>query len=75
MAELLRRLSEHLVLPFNAVTYSQVLENEFNAFENENIAELTDIGINIDHMKWAVSNFSKSAKEFHKRLDNIDREK
>lgn len=75
LAELLRRLSENLILPFNAMTYSQVLENEFDRFKIEYVTELADLGVDLNQMKLAIGNFTKSANEFHQRLDVIDRKK
>ena len=75
MTEVIRQLSEGLLLPFNCVTYAKDLEYEYSNFEKTYQADFEAFQIDLNPLRWAISNFTKSATEFHKRLDSIDKSK
>ena len=74
-SELLRRMTDRLILPFNCVNYANELIKEYKHFEETYKNDLNQLNIGLDHFKAAVYNFSWNANEFHKRLDAIDKQK
>jgi hypothetical protein len=75
VGELTRRLTEALILPFNCVTYAESLYNEFSDFEKIYKADFDSYQLDLNHLKWAISNFTRNAQDFHKRLNEIDTSK
>lgn len=74
-AELLRKVSDTLILPYNFNTYAKQLMIEYEAFEDENKKDLDRLGIKYDDIKHAINNFTLAASNFHKRLNSIDKTK
>ena len=75
-AEMIRRLSDSLVLPFNLVTYAYEVEKEYNSFEKTHLDLLkNELNITLEYFKEAVQNLILAAKEFHKRLNETDKTK
>lgn len=75
VGELTRRISEALILPFNCATYAEELEKEFLDFENTYKSDFAAYKIDFDPLRWAISNFSRVAIDFHKRLSLLDKSK
>ena len=73
--ELLRRMSDSLILPFNLNTYAKELKKEYESFELEYKKDLDNLRISLVELKSSISNFTHVAENFHKRLDLIDRNK
>ena len=71
-SELLRRMADRLLLPFNCVHYANELIKEYRDFEETYGKELDQLKIGLNYFKAAVYNFSMNANEFHKRLNAID---
>jgi hypothetical protein len=74
-SELLRRMADRLILPFNCVHYASELIKEYRDFEETYKNDLDKLNIRLDYFKAAVFNFSMNANEFQKRLSAIDKEK
>ena len=74
-AELLRKVSDTLILPYNFNTYAKQLMIEYEAFEADNKKDLDSLGIKYDDIKHAINNFTLAASNFHKRLNSIDKTK
>ena len=73
--ELLRRMSDSLILPFNLYTYARELEKEYNAFEVDYKIDLDTLNISLIELKASISNFTNTAKVFHERLEKVDKNK
>lgn len=75
VGELIRRLAEQLILPFNCNTYAKSLTNEFNDFVKKYKTDFDAFQIDLNPLTWAISNFSRNANYFHMRLNSLDTSK
>lgn len=75
MGELTRRMSELQMLPFNCVTYAEELDSEFTEFSRTYAADFQTYNLDINRLRWAISNFTRVAMDFHERLNKIDKSK
>ncbi|CAF0930021.1 unnamed protein product [Brachionus calyciflorus] len=75
VAELLRRLSEHLILPFNVERFSKELKSEYTSFEREYKQDLLELNIKLDQLEYSIQNLTKVSADFTKRLKSIDKTK
>ncbi len=74
-SELLRRMADSLILPFNLNAYAQALQEEYDYFEGQYKRDLDALSINLESLKYAVKNFTLAAENFHKRLNLADKTK
>ena len=74
-AELLRRMADSLILPFNLNTYAKEIQKEYDLFEAEYKNDLDALNISLLRLKSSISNFTRVAADFHKRLESIDKTK
>lgn len=75
-AELLRTLSDSLILPFNFKIYANELIREYDDFEKEFKTVLNDeLNITLDYLRSSVYNLSSVADNFHRRLSGVDKSK
>ena len=75
IGELVRRLSDSLILPFNCISYSNEIQREFDNFVKENKLFLNELNISLDMFELAVKNFSSSTFKFHQKLNQLDKKK
>lgn len=75
VGELLRRLTEQLILPFNVHRFSLQLEKEYESFKNDHKEYLNGLGIQLDLLENSISNLTLVSKNFHQRLNSIDKSK
>ena len=73
--ELLRRMSDSLILPFNLNTYAKELQKEFDAFELAYKSDLDRLNIGLSDLRASIGNFTKAAQDFHQRLKSVDKNK
>lgn len=73
--ELLRRMSDSLILPFNLNTYAKELRKEYDAFESEYKSDLHSLNISLLELRASVDNFTKTARDFHERLSMVNKNK
>ena len=71
--ELIRRLSDSLILPFNCNNYAKELNEAYNQFESDNLEYLNKMNVTIVHFKNSIENFTSIASEFMIRLKNLDK--
>ncbi len=74
-AELMRRISDRIILPFNSKSYANELINEFEHFESVYKEDFKNLNISLDDFRASVYNFSVNANDFHRRLANIDKKR
>ena len=74
-AELLRTLSDSLILPIDVVTYAKEVRKEFANFEKSYKPTMDSLEIKLDQFKQAIDNLNTEAANFQNRLDKIDRTK
>ena len=72
-AEIIRKISDSLILPFNVKTYANELVREYKDFEekHKNLLE-NELKITLDYFRSSIYNLSAAAEDFHKRLSNVD---
>ena len=75
VGELLRRLSEQLILPFNVSRFSLQLQQEYESFRSEHKNYLSGLGIQLDLLENSISNLTYVAAKFNQRLEKIDKSK
>lgn len=75
VGELLRRLSEQLILPFNVSRFSLQLQQEYESFRSEYKSYLTGLGIQLDLLENSINNLTLVAAKFNERLEKIDKSK
>lgn len=75
ISEAVRQLTEKLILPFNCVSYAESLENEFKNFETTYKSDFESYNMDMNLLRSAISNFTATANDFHKRLNAIDTSK
>ena len=75
VAETAYTLSSSLILPFNCMTYANQLDREFVKLKDKYGSKLESLNISLDRLDLAISNFTSVAKDFHKRLEAIDKSK
>ena len=73
--ELLRRMSDSLILPFNLNTYANELRKEYASFERDYKSDLDRLKISLSALDASISNFTRTAENFHNRLSSIDKTK
>ena len=71
--ELLRQFSSPIILPFNSITYANVLNQELNKFLNTFKSKFESINIKLDDLEDSIKNFSITAEKFSKRLKSINK--
>jgi hypothetical protein len=72
-SELIRRLSDSLILPFNCNNYARELEKALDQFEKTHSAYLNKMNISFDYFKASVHNFTLASSYFMKRLSKLDK--
>ncbi len=72
-AEIVRRISSALVLPFDTSVFGIELEKYLNKFSDTFSAKLTVMNISLTDLENAVENFKKETKSFDLRLKLFDR--
>lgn len=75
IGEMARRVSESLILPFNCTTLAKSIESESNAYLKTYQSIFDSYQIDVNPLKWAISNFTRNAQDFHLRLDSLDKSK
>ena len=75
-AEIIRTLSDSLILPFSVTHYANVMIKGFKKFESEykDIME-NELNITLDYFESSIYNLSSAAEAFHKRLSAVDKSK
>ncbi len=71
--ELIRRLSDSLILPFNCNNYAQELTEAYHEFEKANLQYLNMINVSVVYFKKSIENFTAIASDFTNRLSKIDK--
>ena len=74
-AELLRTLSDSLILPIDVVTYAKEVQSEYASFEKTYKPTLDSLNITLGQFKQAIDNLNTVAVNFQDRLNKIDRTK
>jgi len=74
-AEMIRKLSDSLLLPFSVETYADELYVEFMEFQNKFGQNLNNLNIYLDKLELAISNFTLEARRFQSKLAKIDTNK
>ena len=75
-AEIIRTISDSLILPFNVKTYANELIREYKAFEEKNKDFMeNELKIKLDYFRSSIYNLSSAAESFHKRLSAVDKTK
>ena len=70
IAELTRQLSDSLILPFNVNEYAKQLQIQLDTFK---IQFTKDFPVeDLLPLQMAISNFTKIASDFSKRIESID---
>jgi hypothetical protein len=70
--EMIRKLSDSLILPFSPETYADELYFEFMEFQNRFAIELNNWNISLFRLELAISNFTLEARRFQSKLSEID---
>jgi N-acetylated-alpha-linked acidic dipeptidase len=73
--ELIRRLADSLILPFNCSRYASVLKEEYQIFKNQYESDFKSLNIELKHVENAIDNFAIQSRKFHERLNKIDMKK
>lgn len=75
-AEILRTLSDSLILPFNLVTYANEVKKEYDLFEKaySDLLE-NELNITLKYFNESVENLILASKSFHQRLNDADKTK
>ncbi|XP_069495498.1 N-acetylated-alpha-linked acidic dipeptidase 2 [Ambystoma mexicanum] len=72
---LVYQLANSRVIPFNAQDYGEALKSYADSIfkiAKQYEAQLAEYGVSFDSLFSAVQNFTTTANEFHKRLDQLD---
>ena len=75
VGELLRRLTEQLILPFNVSRFAKELEKEYSSFEDDYKIYLAGLNIKLDQLEFSIKNLTKVSGDFMNRLSSIDKSK
>jgi hypothetical protein len=75
VSELGRRLSDSLILPFNAISYAEQLVIESNNFKKLYKLKLDNLNISLANLDNSIVNFGLVASKFHSRLEKLDLKK
>jgi hypothetical protein len=73
VAELARRLSDSLILPFNCNNYATDMKNMMADLKKTYGSELNSQGISLNDLEEVINNYEKASLKFHERLDKIDK--
>lgn len=73
--EMIRKLSDSPILPFNPETYADELYIEFMEFQNKFGNELHNWNISLSKLELAISNFTVEARHFQSKLSTSDTNK
>lgn len=73
--ELVRRLADSLILPFNCTRYAHVLNNEYAKFKKVHLDDFKSLNLSFYHIEEALNSFELNSRVFHKRINAIDRKK
>ncbi len=73
--ELVRRLADSLVLPFNCKRYAKVLQSEYKTFKSNNGLQLEKLNVSLNHLEAALNQFEQVSHKFNARLNSVDRSK
>ena len=71
IADLARNISSSHHLPFNCLTYSQVLVNEFQKFQLKYKTKLDTLNVSLNALESAINNFSIAVTRFNQRKNLI----
>lgn len=72
LGELLRDLADSLFLPFNLFDYAQVLQDFYINLHTNMKKTMEDHGIDLNHLEYAIKNFSSAAEKFHSSQEVVD---
>ena len=73
VAELARRLSDSLILPFNCNEYADDMKIMLVDLKLKYGADLNNQNIKLDGLEESINNYAKASKQFHERLNKIDK--
>jgi len=72
-AELMRRITDNIILPFNCKSYANELINEVEIFQSAFEEDFKEINISLNDFRASIYNFSVNANDFHRRLEIVDK--
>lgn len=72
LGELLRDLADSLFLPFNLFDYAQILQDFYFSLYSNMKATMEEHGIDLNHLEYAIKNFSSAAEKFHASQETVD---
>ena len=73
VAELARRLSDSLILPFNCINYATDMKKMLDDLKIKYGTVLDQQKISLTDLEAVINNFGKAAASFHSRLEKIDK--
>ena len=73
--ELVRRLADSLILPFNCSRYASVLNDEYQIFKKQYQNDFKILNIELNHIEKVLGDFAQESRKFHERLNSIDKKK
>jgi hypothetical protein len=72
-AELVRRVSGALVLPFDTSVFGSELENYYDKFSAKYKSQLESLNVSLADLERAVQGFKRETRNFDQKLLLIDR--
>ena len=73
VAELARRLSDDLILPFNCINYATDMKSMLDDLKINYGEILNEQNISLNPLQEVINNYENAARKFHQRLDKIDK--
>ena len=73
ISEMVRQLSDSLILPFNCIRYAKQLEIELGLLKYQFKKEIDNNVFSFTKLDYAISNFTRAAKHFHQLVRTLDK--